>query len=417
MKKNIWIFNHYATDMYKNKGGRHYWFSENLIKKGYKPTLFAANTYHNKKEYINTNEKKYKMDKVNDITFVFVKTSAAVGNGISRVKNMFLFYLNLFSVTREYAKKYGKPDIIIASSVHPLTMLAGIQIAKKMKIPCVCEVRDLWPEAIFSFNKIKENSLFGKVLTKGEHWVYKNSDKLIFTKEGDTDYILEKKWNIENGGDIDLSKCHYINNGVDLKRFDQQTATIFFDDEDLKDNSFKVIYTGAIRPVNDIGNILDTARILRDESIKFLIYGDGNELDNLKARVKDEKLTNVKFKGYVNKKYVPYILSKSSINLLNYSQKQYNWARGNSSNKLFEYMASGKPIIANIQMGYSIIKKYNCGVELSNNSPEKLAYAILYIKNISKEKYITMGTNARKGAKDFDFEILTKKLIKVIESV
>lgn len=32
MKKKIWLWNHYATDMYINRGGRHYWFAKNLIK-------------------------------------------------------------------------------------------------------------------------------------------------------------------------------------------------------------------------------------------------------------------------------------------------------------------------------------------------------------------------------------------------
>ncbi|MDO7204761.1 hypothetical protein Q5M85_12030 [Paraclostridium bifermentans] len=48
-------------------------------------------------------------------------------------------------------------------------MLAGIQVAKKLKVPCICEIRDLWPEAIFAFNKSKENSILGKALIAGEH--------------------------------------------------------------------------------------------------------------------------------------------------------------------------------------------------------------------------------------------------------
>ncbi|NLZ95045.1 MAG: glycosyltransferase family 4 protein, partial [Bacteroidales bacterium] len=216
MKKKIWLWNHYATDMYKNKGGRHYWFAENLIKEGYDSTVFCANTYHNKSEFIDTGKKKYVIDILNGIPFVFVKTTTALGNGLDRVKNIGLFYWNLRSVAKAYAKEHGKPDVIIASSVHPLTMVAGIQIAKKMNVPCICEIRDLWPEAIFSFNKAKENSILGKVLVIGEHWIYKKADALIFTKEGDTDYIKEKKWDTVQGGDINLDKAHYINNGVDV---------------------------------------------------------------------------------------------------------------------------------------------------------------------------------------------------------
>lgn len=419
MKKKIWLWNHYATEMYKNRGGRHYWFAENLIKQGYEPTVFCANTFHNKSEFIDTQNKKYTTDILDNIPFVFVRTTTALGNGIDRVKNMGLFYLNLFSVVKEYIKLNGKPDVILASSVHPLTMVAGIKIAKKLGVPCICEVRDLWPEAIFSFNKAKESSLLGRVLTAGEHWIYRNADALVFTKEGDTDYIREKKWDTEQGGKINLDKCHYINNGVDIDAFEIiSSSKNKVNDEDLNADKFNVVYVGAIRPVNNVGNILDAASILKDENnIQFLIYGDGNQREMLEKRIADEKLTNVKMKGFVNKCSIPYILSKSAVNILNYSHTQYNWARGNSSNKLFEYMASGKPIISTVKMGYSILEKYNCGIELENSTAQELAMAILDIKNMSKEEYVVMGGNAKRGADDFDFKKLTTKLIDVIENV
>ena len=41
MRKNVWIWNHYATNMFFDQAGRHYWFAENLIKEGYKPTIFS----------------------------------------------------------------------------------------------------------------------------------------------------------------------------------------------------------------------------------------------------------------------------------------------------------------------------------------------------------------------------------------
>ncbi len=417
-KKNIWLWNHYATDMYKNRGGRHYWFAKNLIKQGYNTTIFCANTFHNTSESIDTGAKKYTTDIIDKIPFVFVKTTIALGNGFDRVKNMTFFYFNLFSVAKEYAKLNGKPDVIIASSVHPLTMVAGIQVAENLGVPCICEVRDLWPEAIFSFNKVREKSLFGRLLTTGEHWIYKKADALIFTKEGDTDYIKEKKWDTEQGGNINLDKCYYINNGVDLETFEVLSLENKLEDEDLNIDKFNVIYVGAIRPVNNVGNILDVASLLKgEEKIQFLIYGDGNQKEKLEKRVTDENLTNVKMKGFVNKRSIPYILTKSSVNILNYSQTQYNWSRGNSSNKLFEYMASGKPIISTVKMGYSILDKYKCGIEVESSKPEELAKAILEIKNISKNKYNTLSQNAKNGAKDFDFEILTKKLITVINAV
>lgn len=416
MKKKVWLWNHYATAI--KQGGRHFWFAKHLTKRGYVPVVFCANTWHSGRVAVDVGRGKYQTGLVEDVPFVYVKTKATTGNGVARMHNMFLFYKNLFAVAKDFASKHGRPDVIVASSVHPLTMVAGIQIAKQFGVPCVCEVRDLWPEAIFSFGKAKETSILGRALIKGEHWIYKNAHATIFTKEGDTDYIKERKWNKDQGGDIDLGKCHYINNGVDLESFHRWITDYTLEDADLLADRFNVVYTGAIRPVNNVGNILDAAELLRDNNdIQFLIYGSGTEEKRLKQRVVNEGLTNVKFKGRVDKKYIPYILSKSSVNLLNYSQTQYNWTRGNSSNKLFEYMASGKPIISTVKMGYCLLEKYQCGISLETNTPEELARAIIYIKNMPKEQYDRMSQNAAQGALDFDFNILTDKLVEVIESV
>lgn len=415
----IWLMNHYASDMYRDKAGRHYWFAKFLEKKGHEPVVFCASTFHNSDDSIQIQDGKSTIKLDGHTPFVFVKTSTASGNGIDRIRNMTQFYRRLIPSALKYAKENGKPDVILASSVHPLTMVAGLKIAKRLKVPCVCEIRDLWPEAIFAFSRLEADSLIGKLLTKGEHWIYKKADALIFTKEGDTDYIKEQKWDIAQGGDIDLGNCHYINNGVNLEKYEEQASSCILEDEDLLNHTlFRVVYAGMIRPVNNIGQLLDSAALLRTEpGIQFLIYGSGSERSSLKKRVQDEKLHNVKLKGFVERKYIPYILSKSSVNLLNYSQSKYNWTRGNSSNKLFEYMASGKPVISTVRMGYSIINRYQCGIELQEDTPECLADAILELKQMTKEQYGKLCANAQKGARDFDFPVLTDALLKVFETV
>ena len=414
--------NHYASNMFRDKAGRHYWFAKKLSEQGHEVAVFCATTLVNGEEYLSLGKNRMAIKMAGNIPFVFVKTIPSQGNGLKRVGNMILFYRNLFPAAEEYSTKFGRPDVIIASSVHPLTMVAGIQIARKLKVPCICEVRDLWPEAIFSFGKAREDSILGKALIKGEHWIYKNANALIFTKEGDTDYLKERRWTINQGGDIDLNKCHYINNGVDLKSYEENILREQIDDPDLADTTkFNVVYCGTIRPVNNVGNLLDAAKLIRDArqyaNVQFLIYGDGSQLPELKKRVVEENLDNVKIKGFVERKYVPFVLSKANVNLLNYSQSHYNWTRGNSSNKLFEYMASGKPIISTVRMGYSIINKYDCGVELEKDTPACLATHIEQFHDMDNEVIRRMGFNAKNGAKDFDFAILTNKLLHVIEDV
>lgn len=417
-KKKIWIFHHYATPPTMNGFTRPYNFAINLKELGYDVVIFAASYLHfADKNLINDNQN-YIINKDTEIPFVFIKTPSFSSNGIGRVLNMVAFFKGVLTVTSMFKKNGYYPDLVLASSPHPLALLAGIRVAKRNKVPIINEIRDFWPEVFFTGGKLKENSFIGKLLIKGEHWLYKKSDALIFLKEGDFTYITDKKWDTLQGGEIDLNKVHYINNGVDIENFNQQMISEKINDEDLNSFKFKVIYTGAIRPVNNIGNILDTAKLLLEKKdIQFLIYGEGNQLNFLKKRVIDENITNVKFKGYINKKNIPYLLSKSNVNILNYSQNMYNWTRGNSSNKLFEYMASGKPIISTVKMGYSPIEKYKCGISLVNNTPQEFSEAILKMYTMSDEEYKIMGNNSLKAAKEFDYKLLTKKLYLVMEEL
>lgn len=419
MKKSIWIFNHYATNMYKDQAGRHYWFAENLVKQGYNPTIFCASTVHNSDENIDTGSNMYASDLTNGIPFVFVKTPQYIGNGKQRIKNMFSFYKNLFSVSKEYAEHYGKPDVILASSVHPLTLIAGIKIAKKLGVPCICEVRDLWPETIVAYGALKKNSWFTKLLYLGEKWIYKKADKIVFTIEGGKDYIADNGWDLDSGGSVNFSKVHHINNGVDLELFDYNKMHFILNDDDLNNNdTFKVVYAGSIRRANNLQLIINAAKYVglnSTENIKFLIYGDGDEKEYLEEKCKKKNITNVIFKGKVNKNYIPYIVSKSNLNILNYSYHDI-WKYGGSQNKNFEYLAAGKPILSTITMGYDILEKYNAGISLNTQTEQDIGGSIIKFSKMSKAEYDLISRNARNAAENYDFKILTQKLIEVIES-
>ncbi|MBQ0110501.1 MAG: glycosyltransferase WbuB, partial [Oscillospiraceae bacterium] len=110
-------------------------------------------------------------------------------------------------------------------------------------------------------------------------------------------------------------------------------------------------------------------------------------------------------------------LSHSSVNILNYSPTMYNWTRGNSSNKLFEYMASGKPIISTVKMGYSPIIGYSCGLEIENCNGQALSEKIVQIKNMEQSEYKQMSENAAAAAQEFDYHVLSQKLNDLLTSV
>lgn len=413
----IWYLHHYATP-YEIPGlHRPYEFGEHFLKKDHKITVFSSSYLHYANSDLISDKSEYITDNYRGVDAVFVKTCGYENSGVKRVLNMLQFGVRLLSVAKKYACKTEKPDVIIASSPHPFTMMAGLKLAKHFGVPCICEVRDFWPEVFFYGGRLKETDLLGRILLAGERKIYADADGLTFLKEGDHTYITDRKWDIGQGGNVDMDKCIYVNNGVDIPLFDKRLAECHYEDEDLdKENAFTVVYCGTIRPVNNIGLILDVAKILGD-GYQFLVFGSGNCVEELQKRIDTEGISNVKFKGYVDNRCIPSILSRSSLNLLNYSGTAYNWSRGNSSNKLFEYLASGKPVLSTVKMGYDIIERFNCGTSVENTTPEEIAEKIKEIRNLGDESYASMCRNARKAAEEFDISALSDKYLSEIERI
>ena len=86
--KNIWILNHYAITPDMTGGTRHYDFGKELTKKGYDVTIFASSFHYNQhKELKLFKNKKYKIENIDGINFVWIKSFTDWVNG----KLVFLF--------------------------------------------------------------------------------------------------------------------------------------------------------------------------------------------------------------------------------------------------------------------------------------------------------------------------------------
>jgi len=419
-KKRIWILNHYAGEMLLNHGGRHYSITKYLRRAGYQPVVFCCNAMHgNRKLFFETDAlwQEHMAEEI-DVPFVFVKSRTYLDNGKQRALNMVDFYRNVQRAAAGYADLYGKPDVIIGSSVHPLTCVAAIRLAKKYKCKSVIEIRDLWPETIVAYGIASRINLLVQILFRLEKWIYTKADAIIFTMEGGRDYIIDKGWDKAHGGPINICKVHQINNGVDLETFDDNLDHNVLQDPDLDvKDTFKAIYTGSIRRVNAVGKLVEAAECLkklREEHVRVFVFGDGDEREKLDMRAKELGLDNIIFKGRVDKKYIPSILSRADLNLMNYGNTSIlNY--GISTNKSFEYLASGRPVLCNIEHRYDYIAGNVCGISHSFNTGREYAEAIAAFAKMGEAKYRRYCENSRQTAERYDYRNLTEKLIQIVE--
>ncbi len=408
-QKVVWIVSHYAGGPSYCPRIPDYLIAKKLQEKGYKALIIASSFVHNTDINFIKDHQIAQKKMIDGVPFVFIRTRN-YGSNKDRILNMLEFYFHLMKCYKEFEK----PDLIMAAMPTPTNCLAGEEIAKYYGIPYITSIVDLWPLSIVEYAGWSNYNPIIQALYVFEKWLYVKSDELVFTWEGAYDYIIDKHWQKK----ILRDKFHYINIGVDLKDFYDNLHNYQVEDEDLNDDTFKVMYCGSVREANDIGTVVSAASLLCKEGyankIKFIIYGDGPDKDVLIERCKNENITNVAFKGAIDKKYIPYVLSKSDLNILNLkpsSTQKY----GNSSNKLFEYMAAGNPVIANIDEGkYPIITKYKVGKVVKPADPEEYAEGIKHFYHCPADRKKEYHDNALRTAELFDTEKLNLEWVELI---
>ena len=414
----IWLINHYASDMLFDKGGRHYWIAKFLKKAGHDPIIIGSNAKHCAEGGLFFDDEELwhtLLAEEIDVPFVYIKSRPYVGNGKGRILNMVDFYRNTLKAADQLAAHFGKPDVIYASSVHPLTLVAGIRIARQYGIKCICEVRDLWPESIVAYGLLKGDSLVAKALYAGEKWIYRRADKVVMTWPGGYDYIVDRGWEKI----IPRDKVVHISNGVDLEEYQRNMAQHpYAYPEDVSRDKVRLVYAGSIRKVNNLGILLEAAKILQDRNVygyELLIFGEGDDKPALERQAKEMGLEAVRFMGFVPKVQVPSVLAQADINILHNSSTSLD-KYGQSQNKFFEYLAAGRPILMTYSVGHSVIRKDGCGIELDEQTPEAIADAVTSLCNLSSEEYKGYCDKASECAKRFDYKELCNQLIKVLNA-
>ncbi|MEG1572585.1 MAG: glycosyltransferase family 4 protein [Bacteroidales bacterium] len=412
LKKKIWLINQYAMPPKLESRLRTIKFAHYLSEIGYDVTIFASSVMHNMDINLITDNAKYMEKTYDDLHFVHIKTKQYKKNGFARIIGLLQFPIRFCLI----AKNFNKPNIIIQTATVPFGNIIYF-FAKKINAKYIVEILDLWPQSLVDLGMLSKRNPILMVWYYLEKWLYKKADTIVFSMEGGKEYICDNKWDLGHGGPIDLNKVYYINNGVDLNDFNRYKQEYIVKDLDLQDESIKkIIYLGSIRLANNLQKLIDTAVFLKEQKdIKILLYGDGDDRQFLEKYCLENNLDNVIFKEkWIDPKYVPYVLSKARVNVLNYMPGNFG-KYGGSQSKLFQYLAAGKPICSNLNMMYDIINKYDVGISREYTSATEYAEVLSDLVNLNDEKYQALSQRAQEAAKNFDYEFLTKRMAKLVE--
>lgn len=327
----------------------------------------------------------------------------------TRIKTFFSFAL----AARKRASSL-QGDVVFATST-PLTIaLPAVSSAKKLGVPMVFEVRDLWPEMPIAM-KVLNNTIVKFFAKKLERWAYKNSAAVIALSPGMKEGVMKQGY--------PSNKIAVIPNSSDNADFyrTSDAAELFCKERAWIKNRPLLIYTGAFGKVNEVSYMVKIAEELKKINSNIcilLVGGRGTEKNKVIDEAKKTGVfeNNVYFEDSIPKKDIPDLFSAStfSSNLV----IDLPEARANSANKFFDSLAAGKPILLNHGgWMHDLVEKYNCGLAMWQKPLEFVAKEL--DEKMNDAEWLEQAGKAAKmlAVEEFDRDKLASQLIEVLSIV
>jgi glycosyltransferase involved in cell wall biosynthesis len=382
--KAIWLFNHYASTPEQAGGSRHYTISRILASRGYRVTLFASSFSHHKHEDLKCGKNENsRVNMIDGVRFVWIKTLPYKKNNWKRVVNMLSYSWRCSRIYKKLLKEnqVEKPEVVIGSAVHLFAVWTAYRISKKLGATFVMEVRDLWPMTLVEFRKgLKYHPIviFFGIL---ERFLAKRAQKIISVLPGAYDYY--KRYGIKKEDVV------WIPNGVDTGLYHPGLIP----GEPGSQGRFKVIYTGTFGREANLQTLLLAAKALKEKGLPifFELVGSGEKQKELVELKNKLELDNVAFAKPVGKEKIPALLAAADVAWIGTRKLKELYKYGFSFNKLFEYLAAGKPIVFSIDSDYNPVNESGAGLTVPPEDPDGLCEAIIRIYNMPQTERIKMG--------------------------
>ena len=349
-------------------------------------------------------ENKWKQaETMSAIRVVRVKTFIAANRGVTQRALDFLSFMVTGFLA---AVKEDRPDVIAATSPQFFTAVAGWAAGAVRNVPFVFELGDLWPASITAVGAMKK-SLALSMVEKLELFLYRRSAAI-------TALTRSFKENLVGRG-IDKNKIAIVINGVDLARYAPRSRDADLAKEWGVDGKFVIGYVGTHGMAHALGNVLDTAERLKDETdVCFLLVGAGAERDALMAAAKRRQLDNVVFMPRQPKELMPAVWSLCDVALVHLKDSPV--FAGVIPSKIFEAQAMGLPLLLCAPEGEAsrIVLDDGAGLHVPAENPEALANAV---KALSKDKETVraFAAAARRAAPSHSRETQAREMLDVLQ--
>jgi len=401
---HIMIIHQAFADLNEAGGTRHYEMARFLVKRGHSVTIIASPI-----SYITGQSKGKKvawLDEQHPEPGITVLRSYAYPalhrSFFHRLINFFSFMFSSF-ITGLRVKNV---DLVWGTCPPIFQGVTAWLVARLKRVPFLFEIRDLWPKFAIAVGVLK-NPVIISMSEWLEKFLYRRADRLIVNSPAYIEHVKER-----GGKKVDL-----IPNGADPGMFDIPADHKQIRKELGLQDKYMVLYAGAHGLSNDLSVVLQAAKKLENETmIRFVLVGGGKDKQKLIEQAEELQLNNLTFLPARSKTEMPALIGAADacIAIL----KPIEAFKTTYPNKVFDYMATGRPVILAIDgVIREVVEDAKAGIFVPPGNPDALAFAIMDIAS-HRERGQKMGFAGREYVKQhFDRAESAAQLAAILEEM
>ena len=312
-----------------------------------------------------------------------------------------LFYFHRLIKTKQF-------DVIFVFAPSPITsVIPAIYLKKRLKIPLVLWVQDLWPESLSATGFIR-NNLILKLIGKLVRRIYAAVDLLLVQSQAFrnpvSQYAAEEKI------------VYYPNSYLETSSEHHESGAIPAELQLMLETKRCFVFAGNLGTAQSVETLVQAAEQLKHlPDCRLVLVGSGSMLGWIEQQKTNKDLDNLILAGRFPASFMPFIFSRAA-GLLVTLKKDEIFAYTIPS-KIQAYLAAGRPILAALDgEGGRVIEESGSG--FSSPAEDGVALAknierLYYMSDLNRDK---LGQSGRAYfLEHFEMMSQSQRLIDVFE--
>jgi glycosyltransferase involved in cell wall biosynthesis len=348
------------------------------------------------------------------VRFVWLDTGSYRTNDGQRIRSMLVYAVR---ATWTALRLRQRPDVVMGSSPHLLAGLVGALAARRFGVPFLFEVRDLWPSALVDLGAVRAGGVVHRALEFVERVCYRAADRIVIVPPHADRRVREMG--------TDPGRCVHIPNaaaGPTSGLVEALPASLEAILDGMEGREI-LVYAGAQGVSNDLGVVLDALDLLRDEDpltyarLAVVLIGDGGRHDPLVTDASTRGHACLAFHPPIAKSAIPAALARASALLVSFADAAV-YGYGLSPNKLFDYLAAGRPVLLASRLDDTAVAEADAGLTYDPGSARSLAAALADLLARTTEERAAMGRRGQVLVRErYSIEVTGRQLDALLRAV